>query len=336
MRKQMILLSCAAVLILALGSYAGEDKQPFLGILLDEAPLPELLTKHLRLESGQGLRVVNISVGSTAERIGLDRDDIVIAFQSQNVTNLDEFIAAVKKAGVGAKVAVEVIHLGQRKTVEFQLEAQSAPMDKMAWKYPPEPVGFVSRPVNFFQIGPDGQPFPIPVDQLPNLLGNLDIQKFFQTKYTYGFDVDGENIMVTIEGSPSEPDTKVTVRAGGAEHSATAGQIDKLPEKYQGPARQAVERAKTDFPFTRKFELPEISGPEVYDSLIHKLPQIDVQRLSEEKDRTIEKLREEMEQIQQRMRQLEEKLLNMRNNAEPKSDKTGPSASSPKQETPSV
>ena len=54
MRKQMILLGCAAALILASGSYA-QDKQPFLGVLLDESPLPELLTKHLRLEPGAGI-----------------------------------------------------------------------------------------------------------------------------------------------------------------------------------------------------------------------------------------------------------------------------------------
>ena len=330
MRTQMILLSCAAVLILAAGSRA-EDKQPFLGVLLDETPLPELLTKHLRLEPGQGLRVVNISAGSTAERIGLDRDDIVVAFQGQKVTDLDEFIAAMKKAGVGTKVSLELIHLGQRKTAEFQLE----PLGKMEWKYPLEPeAGFVSRPGRIFKIGPDGKQFEISLDQLPDL-GNFDIRQYFMTKYTYKFTVDGEDCTVTIEGSPSEENTKVTVQAGGAEHSATVAQIDKLPEKYRGPAKQAVESAKTDFRFSR-FQLPEMPAPQVYNDLIHKLPQIDVQRLSEEKDRTIEKLREEMEQLQQRMRQLEERLLNRRDNAEPKSDKTGPSASSPNQEKPSV
>ncbi len=332
MRKQMILLGCAAALILASGSYA-QDKQPFLGVLLDESPLPELLTKHLRLEPGEGLRVVNISAGSTAERIGLDRDDILVAFQGKKVTDPNEFIAAMQKAGVGAKVSLELIHLGQRKTVEFQLE----PLGKMEWKYPQEPeVGFVSRPGRIFKIGPDGKQFQISLDQLPDF-GNFDIRQYFTTKYTYKFTVDGEDCTVTIEGSPSEEDTKVTVQAGGVEHSATVGQMDKLPEEYQGPAKQAVESAKTDFRFTRRFQLPEMPQPQVYNDLIRKLPQIDVQRLSEEKDRTIERLREEMEQLQQRMRLLEEKLLNRKGDAEPKSDKTSPSVSSPSQkEKPSV
>ncbi len=332
MRKQVILLGCAVALFLVSGSYA-EDKQPFLGVLLDESPLPELLTKHLRLEPKEGLRVVNISVGSTAERIGLDRDDILVAFQGRKVTDPDEFIAAMKKAGVGAKVSLELIHLGQRKTAEFQLE----PLGKMEWKYPVEPEdGFVRRPIRIIKIGPDGKQSEVfSLDELPDF-GNFDIRQFFTTKYTYKFTLDDEECTVTIEGSPSEEDTKVTVQAGGVEHSATVGQIDRLPEKYQGPTKQAVERAKKDFPFTHRFQLPEMPQPQVFNDFIHKLPQIDVQRLSEEKDRTIEKLREDLEQLQQRMRQLEEKLLNRKGDVEPKSDKTSPSASSARQEKPSV
>lgn len=331
MRKQVILLSCAAVLILASGSRA-EDKQPFLGVLLDEAPLPELLTKHLGLEPGQGLRVVNISAGSTAEKLGLDRDDLLVAFEGRKVTDLDEFIAAVKKAGVGAKVSLELIHLGQRKTLGFQLE----PLGKMDWKYPLEPEAVMSwRPGRVFQIGPNGQQIEIPFGEFPDF-NNFDVQRFFKTKYTYAFTVDGEDCTITIEGSPSDEVAKIVVKAGGSEHSATVGEIDKLPEKYRGPAKQAVESAKKDFRITRRFRLPEMPQPQVYNDFIRKLPQLDVQRLSDEKDRTIEKLREEMEQLQQRMRQLEEKLLNKKGDAEPKSDKTAPSASSAKQEKPSV
>jgi uncharacterized coiled-coil protein SlyX/membrane-associated protease RseP (regulator of RpoE activity) len=331
MRKQVILLSCAALLAVASGSYA-EDKQPFLGVLLDGTPLPELLTKHLGLQPGQGLRVVNISAGSTAERAALDRDDIIIAFQGQKVTDLDEFIEAVKKAGVGAKVMIEVIQLGQRKTIELQLE----PQGKMEWKYPlePEAVSLV-RPGRVFKIGPDGQQVEIPFDKLPDL--NLDFRKFFQETYTYKDTVDGEECIITIEGSPTEEDTRVAVQAGGAEHSATVADIDALPEKYRDSVKQAVESAKKNFHITGRLQLPEIPQPGVYKKFFQDLPRPDMERLFEEKDRTIERLQEQMQRLQQRMQQLEERLLNREeNNAEPKSEKTGPSASAPAQEKPSV
>jgi len=329
MRKQAILLSCAALLALASGSYA-EDRQPFLGVLLDEAPLPELLTKHLGLEPGQGLRVVNISVGSTADKTGLDCDDIFVAFQGQKITNVDEFIEAVKKAGVGAKVTLEVIHLGQRKILELQLQ----PLGKMEWKYSLEPEAITLwRPGRIIKIGPDGQQLEIPFETLRD---NLDIRKFLKETYTYKHTVDGEDLLITIEGSPAEQDTRVVVRAGGVEYSATVGEIGKLPEKYRDSVREAVENAKKNFHITGKLQLPELPRPEIYGQLFRDLPRPEMERLFEEKDRTIERLQEQMERLQQRMQQLEEKLLNKKSNAEPKSEKTERSVPPQTEEKPSV
>jgi hypothetical protein len=314
MRQQAVLFSCVALLVLVPGSYA-QDKQPFLGVLLDETPLPELLTKHLGLEPGQGLRVINISTGTAADKAGLDRDDIIMAFQGRKVTDVNEFIDAVKKAGVGAKVAIGVIHLGQRKTVELQLE----PLEKMEWKYPSEPEIVTSwRPGRVFQIGPDGKQWEIPVEKLPDL--NLDVSKLF--KYTYRCTANGENYAIVIEGNPAREDTKVVVRAGEMEYNATVGQIDKLPEKYRDSVRHAVENAK-NIQVTGKLRFPELPQPDVYKKLFNELPRPDMDRLVEEKDRTIEKLREQMDKLQQRMQQLEEKLIDRKSNAEPKPDKTG-------------
>lgn len=331
MRHQSILFSCTALLILGSVSH-GQDNQPFIGVLLDGSSLPELLTKHLGLEPGQGLRVMNISTGSAADKAGLERDDIVIAFQGQKATDLDQFIETVKKAGVGAKVSLEVIHLGQRKTVELQLE----PLGKMDWKYPSEPEAVTSwRPGKVFKIGPDGnQWLEIPFEKLPDF--NIDVGKFFKETYTYKYAIEGQEVTITIEGNPAEADTKVVAQAGGIDHSATVGEIDKLPEKYRDSAKQAVESAKKDFHFTGRLRLPEPPRPEVYQKFLNALPQVDMDRLSQEKDRTIERLQGEMDRLQQRMQQLEEKLLDKKSNAEPKSEKNGPSASSQPQEKPSV
>ncbi|MBN1509252.1 MAG: PDZ domain-containing protein [Sedimentisphaerales bacterium] len=338
MRSRTILLSLAALLTLGSMSRA-EDKQPFIGVLLDGTTLPELLTKHLGLEPGQGLRIVNISVGSAAEKAGLERDDILIGFQGQEVKDLDEFIETVKKAGVGARVSLEVIHLGQRKTVELQLE----PLGEMKWKYPSEPEAIMSwRPGKVFKIGPDGQQWlEIPFEKLPDF--NLDINSFFKEKYTYEYSDNGESYTVTIEGSPTDEDTKIVVQAGETEHSTTVGQIDSLPQKYRESAKQAVESANKNVHITGKFRLPEPPRPEAYRKFFRDLPRPDLDRLSEESDRALERLQEQMERLQQRMQKLEErhrdmldKLLKRKDDAEPKSDKTDSSTSSVNQENPSV
>jgi hypothetical protein len=340
MIRSAVLIGCAALLILGSASYAGDEKQPFIGVLLSADPLPDLLTKHLGLESGQGLRVVNISVGSSADRAGLERDDIITTFCGEKARDLDQFVALVQKAGIGAKVAIEVIHLGQRRTVEFVLEAG----EKMEWKYPSEPEVVMSwRPGKVFKIGPDGDSWvEIPADKLPEF--NLDGGDFFRQVYTYEYTTDGEKYIITIEGDPNNNDSKVTVRAGEAEHSATVGGLDQLPEKYRQAAKEAVASARENWRTVRiqgTIHLPQPPRPEVYQKYLDEVVKPDMDRLSEQKDRALEMLQEQIGRLQERMKQLEDhnrellnQLLNKTDQTEPQSDHTqGPAPSQPEGES---
>ena len=165
MRREAALWSLAAVLLLGSLSRAAEP-QPYLGVSLDATPLPELLTKHLQLDPGQGLRIVNIAIGSPAEKAALDRDDILIAQQGSKVTSLRAFVETVRAAGVGTELSLEVIHLGQRKTVRVELTSEPDPQT-VSWKYPREPEALPWwRPSRIFKIGPDGREMTeIPFDQ---------------------------------------------------------------------------------------------------------------------------------------------------------------------------
>ena len=49
---------------------SGREERPYIGVMLDTSPLPELLTKHLELPSGRGIRVSNVVVDSPADRAG--------------------------------------------------------------------------------------------------------------------------------------------------------------------------------------------------------------------------------------------------------------------------
>ena len=156
MRREAALWSLAAVLLLGTISRAAEP-QPYLGVSLDATPLPELLTKHLQLDPGQGLRIINIAIGSPAQKAGLDRDDILIAQQGSKVTGLRQFVETVRAVGVGAELSLEVIHLGQCKTVHVELASAPDPQT-VSWKYPREPKSVpLWRPIRIFEIGPDGR-----------------------------------------------------------------------------------------------------------------------------------------------------------------------------------
>jgi hypothetical protein len=314
-----------------------EEQRPVIGVLLDGTPLPELLTKHLGLEPGQGLRIMNVNAGSPADKAGLERDDIIIAFQGRKVTDSQQVIDAVAKAGMDAEVSMDVIHLGQRKTVAFKLE----PGGKVEWKYPSEPDTETSwRPGKVFKIGPDGQKWmEIPFEKLPDF--DLDIERFFKEMYRYEYTVNGESYTVTVEGDPADGDTQVIVRAGSTEHETTVSHLESLPEKYRESAKEAVQNARKSAKntrVTRRFRLPSPPRPDAYRKLFDALSQADMDRLAERKDRALERLQEQMDRLQQRMEQLEDrwgealdKLLNGSDKVEEEPGQTGESAPSPSQ-----
>jgi len=331
MRKEVTLWSCAALLILGSMALAGEQR-PFIGVSLDPAPLPDLLTKHLRLDTGQGIRLNNIMVGGPAERAGLDRDDIVIAFQGNKVTDPEEFTNAIRKTDIGTEITLEVIHLGEHKTVSLKPEA--AP-ESVHWKYPAEADVVTSwHPGKIFRIGPDGADMTeVPI---PDVSG--EVKKFFKESYTYHHATDGEDYTIRIEGDPADKDSRLTVQAGDKNYSSTVGKLDALPEKYRGPAQEAVENARRDIKMDvriRGFQWPEALGPEARRKFFQNMPRPDLDRLSEQKDLALEKIQKQMDRLQQRMKELEERNREMLDRLLNKSELKKSTKSEPEATTPS-
>ena len=302
MRREVVLWSCVTVLILGSMAWAQEPR-PYLGVNVDPSPLPELLTKHLRLDPGQGIRINNIMVDSPADKVGLDRDDIVAAFDGQKVTGQEQFITAVRKAEVGATVSLDVIHLGQRQKVEAKLGP--AP-ETVRWKYPPEPDVVTSwRPGRIFRIGPNGQNMmEIPFDKIPG--GDFDVKKFIKESYTYRHSTGGEDYTITVEGDPAENDSQVIVHAGDQTYSTTVGKLDSLPEQYRAAAAKAVEDSRNNTRMNLRIEVPEAFGPDARRKFFQSIPRPDMDRLSQQKDLALEKLQGQMERLQQRMKEMEE------------------------------
>lgn len=311
MKRSALLWGCMVLWILGSASYA-QGPRALMGVELDSAPLPELLTKHLGLDAGQGVRVRNVVVDSPADKAGLVRDDLVTAFQGKKVTHVEQVVEGVRGAGVGDEVSIEVVHLGQRQAVQVKLEAAR---ENPQLKYPSEPEAVTTwRPGKVFKIGPDGQEWmEIPPNKVPDF--NVDVNRFFKEVRTFHHSTDGEDYTVTIEGDPKDQGSIVIVQAGGEEYRTTVGKLDTLPEKYRGRARETVDNArrdvKTDVVVGRKFRLPEPPRPEMYRGLLRSIPRPDMERLSERTDRALEKVQEQMERLQERMQALEERNRQM-------------------------
>jgi hypothetical protein len=77
MRKQGILLSCAASLALAQAFHPAE-KQPLFDPTLADDPSDEFLTKRPDLNCGQGFHAADVDLGLAAYIGEWERDDFVI------------------------------------------------------------------------------------------------------------------------------------------------------------------------------------------------------------------------------------------------------------------
>jgi hypothetical protein len=171
---------------------------------------------------------------------------------------------------------------------------------------------------------------------------NLDVERFFKQLYTFRHTMDGEEYTITIEGDPADKETSVVVQAGESKYSTTVGELDELPEKYRGPAKDDIENARRDVHkdviVRRGFRLPEPPRPDV-QRFFQTVPRPDMERWSEQKDRVLEKLQEQMERLQQQMKDLEQRnremldrLLEkreMKKDTEPKAEESASSTVQP-------
>ncbi|UCD00028.1 MAG: PDZ domain-containing protein [Phycisphaerales bacterium] len=304
-RASIIVLALALCLATTVrGANSDESvRRPWMGVLLDTRPLPDLLTKHLGLAPGQGIRVGNVHRDSPADKAGLERDDIIISFQGKEVTDYGAFVEDVRKAGVGTEVSLAIIHLGQRQTVKLELESSA---DTVDLKYPPEPQMVQSwRPGKIFRFQPGDKDWvEILRDRIPPTF-ETNIKRFFDEMTIYHHS-NGEDYTITVRGNPDDEDLTVIVRAGPAEYKTTAKDIDRLPEKYRKAAKRAVESHRRSERFDTRTTPPSGGWRSYLDKLRSRGGAS--ARPSGPDDQRFDKMQEQMRQMQQRLDELEKQL----------------------------
>ena len=299
------------------------SQRPYVGVRLDPNPLPELLTKHLKLKANQGLLVYNVQVDSPADKAGVERDDIIVGFQGKDVTGYDDFVSDIRSEGVGTKIELKIIHEGDRLTKKLTL----APFEQTNnWKYPFRKIPRVQRtPNRIFRMNPGDQWRQIPYEGLPE-----EIQPFFKheiRKRVYRVQTDDVNVKITIEdGGPNNLQPKIEVHdlENDARYRISHDKIDTLPEKYRDLVRDALKEKKKedrqwgwDFHFEfppnlRKFDDDPLIVPNPYQGR-------DIEKYRDELRRDIEKwqkdslrdLNKRLEKMEKNNRRLHEQMEKM-------------------------
>lgn len=168
----------AVLLVLPLGSTlsaaTAATQDVWLGVQL--APVPEMLDVHLRTE-GRGAMVRNIYVDSPADRAGLDRYDVIIEVDDQEVTQgVEGFSRYVRQRQAGDTLNLTLIRQGQRHTLSVALEPRGRDWSALEMKYPDDPDLSQLRDFDFrghiLKPGPEGWTWH-DLGELPDVFGFL-------------------------------------------------------------------------------------------------------------------------------------------------------------------
>ncbi|MHC4169260.1 MAG: PDZ domain-containing protein [Planctomycetota bacterium] len=284
------------------------DERPFMGVLIDPAPLPGLLGKHLGLAEGQGLRIQNVQKDSPAGKAGLERDDLIVGFRGKDVRDYEQFVGAIREAGSGTEISLQIIHLGVRKTVKLTLKPFSGEPD---WKYPREPDAVQSwRPGRFFRLEPGDEDWKeMFKDGIPSDM-DVAVKRFFN-KVIIHHCSKGKDYTVTIQGNPNDDYSTITVRDGDEDCTTTVKEIDKLPEKYRQAAEDSLEMARKTSK-NRKFDgvvppLPWWTQPGRRAFLDKLNPRNYAPGPFDRGEEMFERIQDQMREMRKRLEELEER-----------------------------
>jgi serine protease Do len=97
----------------------GKVQRGWLGVSIQELT-PEL-AKSFGLDRPKGALVADVVKGGPADKAGLQRGDVVMAFRGKDVRNASEFRNAVANTPVGQEVPVTVLRKGQSQTLTVKI-----------------------------------------------------------------------------------------------------------------------------------------------------------------------------------------------------------------------
>ena len=157
----------------------GEPAEPKVWIGVRITAVPEPLAAHI---GEQGVMILNIVVGSPADRAGLDRYDVVVAYDGQATDSPKDLTEVVAQTAAGQEVNLTIIRAGQPRTIKLA-PAERTPDQGYELKYDePEDVllhdDVALRGLRLLQRGQGGHEWIIeqlgPLYGLPDALKELE------------------------------------------------------------------------------------------------------------------------------------------------------------------
>ncbi len=108
----------------------GKVIRGWLGVAIQD--LNKDLAKALGLENAKGVLIADVTPDSPAQKAGIERGDVVLKINGEQVDSTGRLRNLVATAGKGARVKVELLRKGQRKTLTVELGEIPATMGDVA------------------------------------------------------------------------------------------------------------------------------------------------------------------------------------------------------------
>lgn len=230
MRRKLLIAFCLVIAgCLTLTSAQADDKTAppagvdvfdafptvWIGVRLEE--VPAALAAHV--PQGKFL-LINVAEDSPAEQAGLERYDVVVSFNDQQINELNDLLRAIQENGPDREARMDVIHRGVAKTVSITPKTRNL-TDKVVFKYEEDDL-IQSDPFERYfghrlKVGPDGHFLFEPqgrLDMLPDDIKEL-LEKMTQlnpqTFEKYDIDILNDPARFSISGTPGA-NAAVTLR----------------------------------------------------------------------------------------------------------------------------
>ena len=99
----------------------GKVVRGWLGVLIQ--PVSDDVAMAMKLESSSGALVADVMADSPAKKAGIQRGDVILKYDSREVTENDDLPILVADTPIGKVVTIEVLRGGKKKEVSVTIQA---------------------------------------------------------------------------------------------------------------------------------------------------------------------------------------------------------------------
>jgi len=184
------------------GKYWRNTEEGWLGVYVQE--INHVLKEAMDLKSEEGVLVRDVVEDSPAEKAGIEREDVILAFGGKKVPDTEQLIKMVKETSPGDEVEMLIVRDGKEKTVSTIIgESPENELRKIEIKKSISPEGKLPKikPEIYKFFAFSGVRIGVKVEDLTKQLG-----EYFGVK-------DGEGALVT-EVDEDGPAYKAGLKAG--------------------------------------------------------------------------------------------------------------------------